>query len=91
MKPEVLKALRFSKKIVIFMFAQVIIFTVVMILIYLDRGAIPDTLVTEFFGFFRMEGGALGIIKVAETSIDIAKGKKKKETYNPYHMEDNEQ
>lgn len=68
---ELKKVLRFSKKIVLIMFIGAGIFTVVMIITYFIIGSVPDTLITEFFGFFKLEGGALGIIKVSETAIEI--------------------
>lgn len=58
------------------MLASVFAFTVGMVLIFIFKGSVPDTLITEFFGFFKVEGGALGIIKVAETIINIVSGKK---------------
>lgn len=70
------KAVKFSKKIIILMFVSMAVFTVTMTVIYLLTGGVPDTLITEFFNFFRLEGGALGIIKVAET---VAEHRRKKE------------
>lgn len=62
--------MRFSKKIVIAMFATMITFTVTMILTYWVKGGVPDSLIEPFFGFFGIEGGMLGAIKVAETLAD---------------------
>lgn len=62
--------MRFSKAIVITMFISAGLFTVAMIVTHYLTGSVPDVLVTEFFGFFKVEGGALGIIKVAETIIE---------------------
>ena len=59
--------LRFSKKVIILMFATMILFTVTMIVTYWVKGGVPDILIEPFFAFFGIEGGALGIIKVAET------------------------
>lgn len=59
--------MRFSKKIIIAMFATMAIFTVTMIVTYWVKGGVPDSLIEPFFGFFGIEGGALGVIKVAET------------------------
>lgn len=71
---------KFSKKIIILMFVSMAVFTVIMTAIYILTGGVPDTLISEFFNFFRLEGGALGIIKVAETiSERIMKGKEKHE------------
>ena len=61
------KAMRFSKKIIIAMFATMAIFTVTMIVTYWVKGGVPDSLIDPFFGFFGIEGGALGVIQVAET------------------------
>ena len=73
--------MKFSKKIIILMFATMILFTAVMIVTFWRYQSVPDALIEPFFGFFGIEGGALGIIKVAETvaeKIDLKKGGKKK-------------
>lgn len=73
--------MKFSKKIIILMFATMIIFTVTMIITFWRFQAVPDMLIEPFFGFFGIEGGALGIIKVSEVlseKIEIKKGGKKK-------------
>jgi hypothetical protein len=62
--------MRFSKKVIILMFATMILFTVTMIVTFWKYQAVPDSLIEPFFGFFGIEGGALGIIKVAETVAD---------------------
>ena len=49
------------------MFATMILFTVTMIVTYWCKGGVPDSLIDPFFAFFGIEGGSLGIIKVAET------------------------
>ena len=63
--------IRFSKKVVITMLISVMVFTITMIVIYLIKGSVPDTLITEFFGFFKVEGGALSVIKAVETGYDF--------------------
>ena len=68
-KPRV-KVLRFSKAVVITMLVSAGLFTITMIATHYLTGSVPDVLITEFFGFFKVEGGALGIIKVAETIIE---------------------
>jgi hypothetical protein len=62
--------MRFSQKIIIVMFATMILFTMTMIVTFWKYQAVPDSLIEPFFGFFGIEGGALGIIKVAETIAD---------------------
>jgi hypothetical protein len=72
--------MKFSKRIVILMFTTMFLFTGTMIVTYWVKGGIPDALIEPFFAFFGIEGGALGIIKVADTfaeKIEI-KGRKKK-------------
>lgn len=73
--------MKFSKKIIILMFATMIIFTITMIVTFWRFQSIPDALIDPFFGFFGIEGGALGIIKVSEVvaeKLEIKKGSKKK-------------
>ena len=73
--------MKFSKKIIILMFATMIIFTITMIVTFWRFQSIPDALIDPFFGFFGIEGGALGIIKVSEVGaekLEIKKGSKKK-------------
>ena len=63
------------------MFATMIIFTITMIVTFWRFQSIPDALIDPFFGFFGIEGGALGIIKVSEVvaeKLEIKKGNKKK-------------
>lgn len=73
--------MKFSKKIIILMFVTMIIFTITMIVTFHRFQAVPDMLIEHFFGFFGIEGGALGIIRVSETvaeKLEIKKGGKKK-------------
>ncbi len=72
--------MKFSKKIIILMFASMFAFTITMILTYWFCGGVPDSLIEPFFAFFGLEGGALGVIKVSETiteKIDFKRSKKK--------------
>lgn len=73
--------MKFSKKIIILMFATMILFTAVMIVTFWRYQSVPDALIEPFFGFFGIEGGALGIIKVSEVvaeNLELKKGGKKK-------------
>lgn len=73
--------MKFSKKIIILMFATMILFTITMIVTFWRFQSIPDALIDPFFSFFGIEGGALGIIKVSEVvaeKLEIKKGSKKK-------------
>lgn len=71
--------MRFSKKVIIVMFLSVFAFVTVMILTYWFKGGVPDTLIDRFFAFFGVEGGALGVIKVAETWAESV-GKRRTQT-----------
>lgn len=49
--------------ILIFLFVTVLLFTVIMIWVYVFTGGIPDTLCTCFFAFCGGECGVMGWIK----------------------------
>ena len=70
MAKKVKEPMRFSKKVIILMFATMILFTVTMIVTFWKYQAVPDSLIEPFFAFFGIEGASLGIIKVAETVAD---------------------
>ena len=71
MKREVItdmkKGLSFMKISVLVMFVMSIIFTVAMIVIFIVKDSIPDTLVSSFFTFIGVEGGSMAIIKTVES------------------------
>ncbi len=71
--------MRFSKKIIVTMFATVFAFVVVMIITYWHNGGVPDVLIEQFFGFFGIEGGALAVIKVGETLAEKFDNRDKKQ------------
>ena len=64
------KVLRFAKKVLLFSFISVGVFTVITIILHNTAVGVPDTLITEFFGYFKVEGGILGVIKITETIVD---------------------
>ena len=66
-----MKVLRFSKKVIICSFICVAVFTVVMTVVVVVGNRDPDTLITEFFGYFKIEGGILGMLKAVETVMDL--------------------
>ena len=55
--------------ILIIVGTSVVIFTVVMIWLYITTGAIPDTLCTCFFAACTGECGFMGWIKTAKTQV----------------------
>lgn len=64
------QAIRFSKKLVVAMFASAFIFAFVMIATFYIAGSVPETLIVEFYRFLGIEGGALCAIKISETIVD---------------------
>lgn len=66
-KPDPVK---FSKKVVAAMLISVAAFTVAMIVVFLKKDAIPDTLVTAFFAFAGGEAGVLGLIRFSDSKYD---------------------
>lgn len=69
--------MKFSKKVVILMFITMILFTITMIGTFWRFQTVPDALIEPFFGFFGIEGGALGVIKVSEVIAEKWESKKK--------------
>lgn len=69
--------MNFSSKIIILMFVEVTVFIVVMVVTFWKFQIVPDVLIEKFFDFFKLEGGALGIIKVAKVIADKIEAKKK--------------
>ncbi len=67
-------AIRFSKKVVVVMFAMITVFTIVMIVTYYIMGDVPDVLIENFFGFFKIEGGALSVITIADKVVSWLRG-----------------
>lgn len=66
--------IRFLKKIVLFCFAYIIIFTIAMTVIFCVNGNYPETLVTVTFVYFGLEAVVSAGIKIFE--------KKTKSTYD---------
>ena len=58
---------KFSKKVVIAILAEVTAFTVAMIVVYMKTGGTPDTLIVSFFSFIGGEAGVLGLIRYGDS------------------------
>ena len=58
---------KFSKKVVIAILAEVTAFTVAMIVVYMKTGGTPDTLFVSFFSFIGGEAGVLGLIRYGDS------------------------
>lgn len=69
---------KFSKKCVIAMFLSIYIFTMLMVVTFLVKGAVPDELIIAYFAFWGIEGGAMAWIKNVETKKKKSKSKENK-------------
>lgn len=63
--------MKFSKKVLIGMFAFLILFVIANLIIFIVKGSVSDTLILSVFGMCGIEGGILGWIKTLDE-----KGKK---------------
>ncbi len=70
--------MKFSKKCVIAMFLSIYIFTMLMVVTFLVKGAVPDELIIAYFAFWGIEGGAMAWIKNVETKKKKSENKEKK-------------
>ena len=82
---------RFMNRIVIADILAALLFTIVMIVVFVKTGSEPSTLIQNVFQFLSVEGGVMGMIKESKT---LMKSKEKKKQYNsselipPEEMED---
>ena len=70
---------RFMNRIVIADILAALIFTIVMIVVFMKTGSEPSTLIQNVFQFLSVEGGVMGLIKVSKTFL---KSKEDKEQDN---------
>ncbi len=73
--------MKFSKKCTALMLLSVLIFTIIMIIVFCAKDAVPDELIIAFFAFWGIEGGAMAWIKNTDTK-NQRKKKKSKENDN---------
>lgn len=74
---------RFMNRIVIADILAALIFTVVMIVVFIKTGSEPSTLIQNVFQFLSVEGGVMGPIKVSKT---LMKAKENKTQDNPSEL-----
>lgn len=74
---------RFMNRIVIADILAALIFTIVMIVVFVRTGSEPSTLIQNVFQFLSVEGGVMGLIKVSKT---LMKSKEKKKQGNPSEL-----
>lgn len=65
-KSDKAEATRFLKRIIVFCFGYIILFTIVMTVAYFTTGDYPETLATLTFGYFGIEIVISAVIKVFE-------------------------
>lgn len=69
-KKEIKKQIRTMDIILAFMFTCITIFTIVMIIVFRQMGAVPDTLIVAVFAFFGLEAGMCGWIKTTKDKLN---------------------
>lgn len=60
---------RFMNRIVIADVLAALLFTIVMIVVFVKTGSEPSTLIQNVFQFLSVEGGVMGMIKVSKTLV----------------------
>lgn len=60
---------RFMNRVVVTMILAVFIYTVIMMIVFVQTGSEPSTLTEKVFDFCSVEGGALALIKIAKTAL----------------------
>ena len=71
--------MKFSKMCTALMLLSVLIFTIIMIIVFCAKDAVPDELIIAFFAFWGVEGGAMAWIKNTDTKNIRKKKKAEKE------------
>lgn len=80
---------QFMNRVVITMILAVFIYTVIMIIVFVQTGSEPSTLTEKVFDFCSVEGGALALIKIAKTALKPKNGESKKQHEDePEHIEE---
>ena len=77
---------RFMNRIVIADILAALIFTVVMIVVFVKTGSEPSTLIQNVFQFLSVEGGVMGLIKVSKTLLKSNEKKEDKKQGNPNEL-----
>ena len=60
------RRIKFSKAVIVAVLLSVVAFTVTMIAVFIQTGAVPDTLIASFFAFAGGEAGVLGLIRYGD-------------------------
>ena len=75
---------QFMNRVVIAMILAALIFTVVMIFVFVRTGSEPSTLIENVFRFLSVEGGAMALIKSVKT---VTKKRSDRESENQHEDE----
>ncbi len=75
---------QFMNRVVIAMILAALIFTVVMIFVFVRTGSEPSTLIENVFRFLSVEGGAMALIKSVKT---VTKKRSDRESENQHENE----
>lgn len=80
---------QFMNRVVITLILAVFIYTVIMIIVFVQTGSEPSMLTEKVFNFCSVEGGALALIKIAKTALKPKNGESKKQHEDePEHSEE---
>ncbi len=69
-KKRSLPKIQYRKAVTSLLLLSVAAFTVAMIVVYIQTGGVPDTLVTAFYAFAGGEAGFLGLIKYSDNKFN---------------------
>lgn len=72
---------KFMNRVVVCLILAALVFTVIIMIVFIKTGQEPSTLIDNFFRFLSVEGGALALIK----SVKVVKTKK--ENTEPHDTE----
>lgn len=65
---------QFMNRVVVCMILAALVFTVVMIIVFVRIGSEPSTLIENVFRFLSVEGGAMALIKSVKTVTKLKTG-----------------
>lgn len=71
---------RFMNRIVIADVLAALLFTIVMIVVFVKTGSEPSTLIQNVFQFLSVEGGVMGMIKVSKTLVKTKEKEKQRDS-----------
>lgn len=82
---------QFMNRVVICMILAAFIFTATMIIVFVQVGSEPSTLIENVFRFLSVEGGAMALIKSVKTVTKRKSSGTDKETWHESELENHEE